>query len=358
MNNGVGTLLINDGNAYTVYGPTSMKTNITYPVRKAITLTDAWNNGWVSGLAAAVDPSTLGQIVFSNNYEGSATVVNDSGITETVNLYDPTKLITSSSASQTIVTILDPSVTNVDFYYDAGFVKVTDGEARVRLSGLDAITTGLSRNTAFALADGTGSTKAKIVWESDVVYEPIILKDDFSLTNTSGSQQVLSYTFKGAFTAFDGTPWTVNGLDDYKDYLAWLNDKVRDGSINSATKYETYKSAAYTQQAFDYDYLIPAGTGPAELYAAKNGDALLMAKGANATVEVAAGVTITQKTGPTSAVGNADYADNASVPYGVVLVTEGGQGHKLRNAAGSRRIRPGFLTGRGLQIYQRKRRAD
>ncbi|GKX54638.1 autotransporter [Leminorella grimontii] len=327
MNNGVGTLLINDGNAYTVYGPTSMKTNITYPVRKAITLTDAWNNGWVSGLAAAVDPSTLGQIVFSNNYEGSATVVNDSGITETVNLYDPTKLITSSSASQTIVTILDPSVTNVDFYYDAGFVKVTDGEARVRLSGLDAITTGLSRNTAFALADGTGSTKAKIVWESDVVYEPIILKDDFSLTNTSGSQQVLSYTFKGAFTAFDGTPWTVNGLDDYKDYLAWLNDKVRDGSINSATKYETYKSAAYTQQAFDYDYLIPAGTGPAELYAAKNGDALLMAKGANATVEVAAGVTITQKTGPTSAVGNADYADNASVPYGVVLVTEGGQGH-------------------------------
>lgn len=123
------------------------------------------NNGWVSGTASPVDPSTLGQIVFSNNYEGSASVVNDSGITETVNLYDPTKLITSSSATQTIVTILDPSVTGVDFYYDASFVKVTDGEAHVRLNGLSSIKTGLSRNTAFAVADGTGSTKAKVVWE-------------------------------------------------------------------------------------------------------------------------------------------------------------------------------------------------
>lgn len=285
------------------------------------------NNGWVSGTASPVDPSTLGQIVFSNNYEGSASVVNDSGITETVNLYDPTKLITSSSATQTIVTILDPSVTGVDFYYDASFVKVTDGEAHVRLNGLSSIKTGLSRNTAFAVADGTGSTKAKVVWESDVVYEPIILKDDFSLTDTSGSQQVLSYVYKGTFTAFNGSTWTVNNLDDYKAYLSLLNDRVRDGSINSASKYETYKSAAYTQQAFDYDYLIPAGTGPAELYAAKTGDALLMAKGVNGTVEIAEGVTITQKTGPTSAVGNADYADNPTVPYGVVLVTEGGQGH-------------------------------
>lgn len=41
MNNGAGALLVNDGNAYTVYGPTSMKTNVTFPVRTGVTLIDA-----------------------------------------------------------------------------------------------------------------------------------------------------------------------------------------------------------------------------------------------------------------------------------------------------------------------------
>lgn len=326
-NNSAGALFVNDGKTYTVYGPSTMRTGVTYPVRKEMTLAEAWDLGWVTGTAAATDPSTLGVVSFLNSSGGSVTVTNDSGITETVNLYDPSKLTLSNTSNQTIVTILDPSVTSASFYYDASFVKVTDGEARVRLDTLKSITTGLSRNTAFALADGTGSTKAKVVWESDVSYEAITLKDDFTNANTSGSQQVASYVYKGNFTAYDGSPWTVNNFDDYKAYLSWLNDEVKAGRVNSASKYESYKTAAYTQQYFDYDYLIPGGTGPTELYADKTGDALLMAKGANASVEVAEGVTITQKSGPSSAVGSTDYPDNPTVPYGVILMTEGGQGH-------------------------------
>lgn len=334
VNHGAGALTIDDGGTYTVNGPTSIKTSgMAGPSYTNINIKDAYANGWAVGIGAAagIDPATLnGYLNFKASEREVITVTNAAGIVTSVSVYPGSALFSTNQATDVVSAI--PNVGPITFFYDAGMVKVSDGIANVSVAA--STINPISRNTTLALADGTGSGLAKIIWRSNNTFHPTNMSSNFpdSSIPVTGTKGVNYTTFVGTFTAYDGSIKTVTDADSFKLYLDWLAEEVKASRITSQSVYNTEQSKAYKTSAYNYSYSISssgAGIAP-ELGTGRLGDALLKGQGANATVEVADGVVLTHSNGSSMA-GVMDLGVNSVAPgsqseYGMIVVTDSAQG--------------------------------
>jgi autotransporter family porin len=329
VNNGGGRLTVDDGGSYKVTGPDSIKTSGTgMPVSEDITLLKAYQNGWLvsgTGVDAAIDLTNSIGIIDLNYSKTETILVTDpiSGVTSSITVYPGDEIKTGNSTKNDLLATLVDGSQTVKFFYDAGMVKVTDGEAEISVGAAEIKP--ISRNTNFAHADGTGSTAAKVVWTSSNTYGPSLITSVFSPDpNFTGFKYYQQTEFKGVITAYDGSVHNVTDLDSYKVYLDWLATEVRDGRLTSQVVYDNERRKGYGNVTYTFDYDIPnSASGSPELSSAKTGDALIRGDGANAYVEVAAGATLTQTAGGR---GYTSDFDSTAFYYGMIVLTEGAQG--------------------------------
>ncbi|SUB81376.1 Outer membrane protein IcsA autotransporter precursor [Pragia fontium] len=334
FNNGAGALTIDDGGHYTVNGPTSIKTAGTdRPEVTSISIKDAYDNGWATGVGAAsgIDPETLnGSLDFKASEKEIVTLTNEAGVTTNISISPGASLLNSNGINDVISSVPMPGPAT--FFYDAGFVKVTNGIANLKVEA--ELLNPVSRNTTMALADGTGASEAKVVWQSSNSYRPMNVTNIFpdSSDPVIGSKGLSHTTYLGEFTAYDGSTKTVTDFDSYKVYLDWLADEVRAGRLTSQPVYDKELSRAYKTTKYVYDYTISSSGGgiAPELSTGRLGEALLKGQGANATVEIAKDAVLTQLNG-TSMSGVMSFGINSTSPgsqseYGMVVVTDSALG--------------------------------
>ncbi|VEJ53598.1 autotransporter outer membrane beta-barrel domain-containing protein [Pragia fontium] len=334
VNNGAGALTIGDGKQYTVNGPSAIKTEGTNrPSITNTTIKDAYANGWAFGVGEArdVDPGTLnGQLEFDASAKETVTLTNEAGVATNISI-SPGAALLSVDKSDDVINSM-PAPGPITFFYDAGFVKVTDGVANIKVAA--ELLNPISRNTTFALADGTGAKSAKVVWQSSNSYRPRVIDNSFPVSGESvtGGKALMHTNYLGEFTAYDGSKQNVTDFASYKVYLDWLANEVKAGRITSQSVYDKELSKVYSTKQYSYRYDIPnSGGGIApELTTERLGESLLKGQGENATVEVAKGAVLTHLAGGSMA-GIIKHGMNSTAPgsqseYGIVVVTDSALG--------------------------------
>ncbi|WP_071825889.1 autotransporter outer membrane beta-barrel domain-containing protein [Phytobacter massiliensis] len=168
----------------------------------------------------------------------------------------------------------------VDVYYQTRFVTVTDGTADIYADGLEIA--GGHRDTQLIYADSTVSGQAATaIWNSqNTVY--FGTERDYSTAPTDTATARVS-TYKGDFSAFDGTTTSVNSLSDLQSYNNWLISKIQSGELDIAS-YDAELQKAYTTVSTNYTFnMLPPDPDPI-LTQPAGASALLMANGDQAKV--------------------------------------------------------------------------
>lgn len=168
----------------------------------------------------------------------------------------------------------------VDVYYQTRFVTVTDGTADIYADGLEIA--GGHRDTQLVYADSTVSGQAATaIWNSqNTVY--FGTERDYSTAPTDTATARVS-TYKGDFSAFDGTTTSVNSLSDLQSYNNWLISKIQSGELDIAS-YDAELQKAYTTVSTNYTFnMLPPDPDPI-LTQPAGASALLMANGDQAKV--------------------------------------------------------------------------
>ncbi|WP_175963077.1 autotransporter outer membrane beta-barrel domain-containing protein [Burkholderia pyrrocinia] len=141
-----------------------------------------------------------------------------------------------------------------------------------------------AKETDLTLADGTGSAKSTVNWNSR---NQILFTAGNYLADGGavGNVQLDVPAYAGTFAAFDGSTWKVTDAASLAAYNDFLVRSVQSGALGSQAAYDNAFSQAVTfsQQTFQYQNNVSAGdknTLPIDFLSAMHG------MGANATLHI------------------------------------------------------------------------
>ncbi|MBR8180244.1 autotransporter outer membrane beta-barrel domain-containing protein [Burkholderia ambifaria] len=140
------------------------------------------------------------------------------------------------------------------------------------------------KQTDLTFADGTGSAKSVVSWNSrNQIW--LGTGDYLASGGAVGQVQLDVPTYAGTFTAFDGSTWTVSDAASLAAYNDFLARSVRSGALGSQAAYDTAfgQAVTFTQETFQYANNVSAGdknTLPIDHLSVMHGT------GANATLQI------------------------------------------------------------------------
>ncbi|VFS52178.1 ESPR domain-containing protein [Budvicia aquatica] len=247
-NSGAETMFVNDGKNYTVSGPSIFNDN-TSSGRILMTADDAIDQGYITNTTEKSNGKPL--IAFGNKDNTAVVTDPQSGVTSTVNMYHSDKI--TQSLRNPVVNVIDLSVTSAPYYYQAGFVKVTNGEATINV--VAPRISASFKDTQLASAVST-TTDAKVIWASD----NIVAQGANVTSATQETAQTSYYIYANSITAFDGSTIEIKDLAGLRNYNNWLIEQVK-GRKLAGTAYDSQLAKAYTVR--NVTYLVnpvPVGT--------------------------------------------------------------------------------------------------
>ncbi len=191
--------------------------------------------------------------------------------------------------------------TNVPVYHDVnggqyvntrlGTVDNTGGTLNVSIGNAanapDATGNAISiapKQTDLTFADGTGAAKSVVNWNSrNQIW--LGTGDYLASGGPVGQLQLDVPAYAGAFTAFDGSRWTVTDAASLAAYNDFLVRSVQSGALGSQAAYDTAfgQAVTFSQQTFQYANNVSAGdknTLPIDHLSVMHGT------GANATLHI------------------------------------------------------------------------
>ncbi|WP_175701986.1 autotransporter outer membrane beta-barrel domain-containing protein [Burkholderia ambifaria] len=191
--------------------------------------------------------------------------------------------------------------TNVPVYQDVngnqyvnlrlGTVDSTGGTLNVSIgnpaTAPDAAGNAISiapKQTDLTFADGTGSAKSVVNWNSrNQIW--LGTGDYLASGGAVGQVQLDVPTYAGTFTAFDGSTWTVSDAASLAAYNDFLARAVRSGALGTQAAYDTAfgQAVTFTRETFEYANNVSAGdknTLPIDHLSVMHGT------GANATLQI------------------------------------------------------------------------
>ncbi|MGU7840597.1 autotransporter outer membrane beta-barrel domain-containing protein [Burkholderia sp. AW33-5] len=191
--------------------------------------------------------------------------------------------------------------TNVPVYHDVngnqyvnlriGTVDNTGGTLNVSIgnpaNAPDAAGNAISiapKQTDLTFADGTGSAKSVVNWNSrNQVW--LGTGDYLASGGAVGNLQLDVPAYAGTFTAFDGSTWTVTDAASLATYNDFLVRSVQSGALGSQAAYDTAfgQAVTFSKETFQYANNVSAGdknTLPIDHLSAMHGT------GANATLQI------------------------------------------------------------------------
>ncbi|KUY91486.1 MULTISPECIES: autotransporter outer membrane beta-barrel domain-containing protein [unclassified Burkholderia] len=191
--------------------------------------------------------------------------------------------------------------TNVPVYHDVngnqyvnlriGTVDNTGGTLNVSIgnpaNAPDAAGNAISiapKQTDLTFADGTGSAKSVVNWNSrNQIW--LGTGDYLASGGAVGNLQLDVPAYAGTFTAFDGSTWTVTDAASLAAYNDFLARSVRSGALGSQAAYDTAfgQAVTFSKETFQYANNVSAGdknTLPIDHLSAMHGT------GANATLQI------------------------------------------------------------------------
>lgn len=200
----------------------------------------------------------------------------------------------------------------------------------------------VAKQTDLTYADGTGSAQSRVVWQS----QNQINLGSVSAADLGGGTGSVTFTgfstsvYKGAFTAFDGSAWTVNNAADLKAYNSFLINALQSGALSPAN-YQSAFDKAYTTtvQSITYNNLVVPGDDAAQPIGTRS---VIHAVGSNAVGQVASGAildlnVVTQDVRVSGGLGTGLLADQGAqiVNDGTISVQRvGGDGGSAMYARG------------------------
>ncbi|RQR39338.1 autotransporter outer membrane beta-barrel domain-containing protein [Burkholderia sp. Bp9143] len=165
-----------------------------------------------------------------------------------------------------------------------GTLNVSIGNAANAPDAAGNAITMAAKATDLTLADGTGSAKSTVNWNSrNQIW--FTTGDYLTVGGAVGNLQLDVPAYAGTFTAFDGSTWKVTDATSLVAYNDFLVRSVQSGALGSQTAYDNAFSQAVTfsQETFQYQNNVSAGdknTLPIDFLSAMHGT------GTNATLHI------------------------------------------------------------------------
>ncbi len=315
-NNGqVGAYVVDDGSVRTLAGNFAFSPATTGAVT-ILPLWSVWDQGGVTNDGGMGSLAGRTYNYFANQ-DMPVTVPDPiTGGTRTYNAYSNTNLfVCLYTAPCTFTTNVDTyqSANDANIYNDVRLATVNNGTLNMDISGNFA-TVG-AKNTAYVLATDTGTA----IWRHDADFSPM-----GGMYTTTAPGKILPFdrtigtsSYRGTFTAFDGSAHTVNSIDDFHAYNTWLISQLQTGALaTGAYNTELAKGYVLTDYTITIDPTLGHVIAPDDLLFVPSVKQVMMeANGSSARAEIATGVTITSSRG-----GAEDGGSIAAVLY----ATDGG----------------------------------
>ncbi|WP_347253636.1 autotransporter outer membrane beta-barrel domain-containing protein [Leminorella grimontii] len=278
-NYGAGSVTISDGQSYRVNGPSS------YSSASGSYITFSTINQMIAAGYINAAPLPAGEIQVNLGSKSKNITVIDpiTNSSKVVSVYDATAFKEFESGYSNGGFGM-AKTGPVDVYYQTRFATVTSGAADIYADGVNFI--GAHRDTQLVYVDSTSTNQsAEATWNSKNSVS-FSTEPDYSASSAQTQTAVArKTTYKGSFSAFDGSSVAVNSLGDLKTYNDWLTAKVQSGAL-AANQYDVELSKAYTTVATNYTInKVPAGVDPI-LTLPANVVTVFMANGDKATVRL------------------------------------------------------------------------
>ncbi|MFJ1212302.1 autotransporter outer membrane beta-barrel domain-containing protein [Burkholderia pyrrocinia] len=212
------------------------------------------------------------------------------GTHASVATYD-SSAFTASTAGAKNVPVYNDVNGNQYLYTRIGTIDRTGGTLNVSIGNAakapDAAGNAISmaaKDTDLTLADGTGSAKSTVNWNSRNQVR-FTAGNYLADGGAVGNVQLDVPAYAGTFTAFDGSTWKVTDTATLAAYNDFLVRSVQSGALGSQAAYDSAFSQAVTfsQETFQYQNNVSAGdknTLSIDLLSAMHGT------GANATLHI------------------------------------------------------------------------
>ena len=316
--NQVGTITAANGNTVTITGSaTQIKPGITGA--GSVSLATLLASGQIVSGAQYADPNNPASLVVNTGPLNQTLVVPDpiTGGTRTVTVYSDANISDTfaTSVNSAYIVVTNTAVNGQQYINTRiGAVASTGGTLNVNIGTAGAATNainnyvkmGAAKQSYLFAADGTGSANSTVVWQSNnMVDMGSVTAALLSSGGTSATTQAFS-TYKGTFTAFDGSSHTVNNASDLQGYNNWLIAQLQSGVLNPG-QYTSQFNLAYTNT----NQTITYSNGPAnmadEAYQPIGNRAVIYANGAKGAGVVAAGAMLD---------GMASYDSRSGAPAG------------------------------------------
>lgn len=248
------------------------------------------------------DPSNPASLVVNTGAANVPIIVKDpiTGGNKTVLVYDNTNLIdtyaTAGGAGAAPYAVATSTAVNGLQYINTriGQVDSSGGTMTVDIgNGGDTDAAGnsislVAKQSSLFHADGTGSAKSQIVWNSNNHVDMGVASSAARPGEAGSTANFIFSRYNGEITAFDGSVHQVNSAIDLAAYNTFLIEKLSSGAL-SPELYAGQFALAFTNtvQAIDYQ------NGPLdqndEVYTSLGLRTVIHATGANAVGEVASG---------------------------------------------------------------------
>lgn len=276
-NQSSGAVTISDGNDWNLTGPAGFTFGgTTYVIYSSINqlIADGYiNNSVIDQSLSVADFGSL-----------SKTIIVYDPITQsnkTVNVYNSSD-ITSHSIDKVDVGVIKNGP--ADIYISSRFATVSDGStADVDLGNISI--GGAMRDSKLIYVDGNSASTTTATVKGNINLE--VFFEQNPLDAPLIPLNVVTTTYTGTFTTFNGGSFTVNSISDLQNYNNWLIEKLSSGELDyNAYLTEFAKATANTAVVGDNGAYIANKVGPAAdpslLTTPTGNSALLYADGANA----------------------------------------------------------------------------
>ncbi|WP_392564864.1 autotransporter outer membrane beta-barrel domain-containing protein [Orbus wheelerorum] len=347
VNSGGETLFINDGKNYSVTGPATIATTTTGNI--SITADDAIEQGYITNTAEKVNGKPLISFDSKNNV---IVTTGASGVTATTNTYNSNRI--SQTLRNPMYKILNPALTSAPYYYQASFVKVTDGEATI--NAIVPNISGSFKDTQLASAVST-TTDATVIWSSNNS-----ITQGASVGSAEQQSSTISFhIYSNSITAFDGSTIAIRDLAGLKSYNNWLINEIKSGRL-AGSSYDVELNKAYNTGSVTYLVNpIPANTVVSDpiLTADIGTFAPLYANGSKATAILTGSLTGKVNSSSEALLNNAlVLLENSSTGINKGRISSWGFGYGVIVKSGSTFINQGLIDNNNSSITTYLTRID
>ena len=273
----IGATVVSDGGTVNLTGSLATVENGTNGTQKVATLQTLIDEGKVISGIEFIGATRIGAI----RQELNITVEDHAtGSSRTVTVIDNNTIVELPQIQSNLNIALGQE--NVAQYIDLrlGTVDSSGGTLNVDLDNSSLTKSIVAKQTALVLADGSGTNASNVNWNSKNTI-------DFNATQVvPASEGKIAVSrlaqFPGTYTAYDGTQFLMQSMDDLKLYNSWLIKKVEAGELDQAGyTAEFYKSFKTPTEYITYE--LPPGAFDGEITEDSGLVNVIRATGANAT---------------------------------------------------------------------------